>query len=128
MLKLQCIGNIGQNAKITEVNGRKSINFSLAHNRTYTDAKGVKVEETTWISCSYWKDKDQSTKIAEYLTPGTKVFVEGVPTVRTYKNKENQILAAFNLTVIHIELLGAKKDEGTQPQAAQEPVEEEAPF
>ena len=121
MLKLECIGNIGQNAKINEVNGRKSINFSLAHNRSFTNAEGVKVEETIWLSCSYWKEKDQSTKVAEYLTAGTKVFVEGIPSVRTYKNKDGQTLAALNVNVIHIELLGGKKDEGTKAQETPEP-------
>ncbi len=122
MLKLQCIGNVGQNAKIQEVNGRKSINFSIAHNRSFTNSEGVKVEETTWISCSYWKEKEQSVKIAEYLTAGTKIFVEGIPSVRTYKNKEGQTLAAFNLNVIQVELLAAKKDNNEkQPSTANDP-------
>jgi len=128
MLKLQCIGNVGQNAKITEVNGRKSINFSIAHNRSFTNAEGVKTEETIWLSCSYWKDKDQSIKIAEYLTPGTKVFIEGVPSVRTYKNKENQSLSAFNVNVIHVELLGSKKGEGNKTQEAPEPEPDNVSF
>lgn len=110
MIKIQIIGNIGQNARVTDVNGRRSINFSVAHNKKYKDSEGVEVETTLWLNCSYWKNADQSTEIAKYLVPGTKVFVEGIPDVRLYKNKEGQASVSMNCMVTQIELLSAKKD------------------
>ena len=113
MIKIQIIGNIGQNARVTDVNGRRSINFSVAHNKKYKDSEGVEVETTLWVNCSYWKNADQSTEIAKYLVPGTKVFVEGIPDVKLYKNKDGLPSVSMNCMVTQIELLSAKKESDT---------------
>ena len=90
MLKMTLIGNIGQDAKIRETNGRTSINFSVAENQKYTNSEGVKVEKTTWVNCTIWRDPGQSVKVAEFLLAGTKVYAEGRPAVHFYENKEKQ--------------------------------------
>jgi len=122
MIKLQMIGNIGQDARVNEVNGRRSINFSVAHNRKYKNAEGVDVETTTWLNCSYWKNADQSTAIAKYLTAGTKIFVEGIPEVKLYKNRAGQMAASMNILVTQVELLAVRK-EGEDVQTGEEPEE-----
>lgn len=122
MIKMQLIGNVGQDARVNDVNGRKSINFSLAHNRKYRNAENVEVEQTTWVNCSYWKNSEQSVEIAKYLTAGTKVYAEGTPEVKSYKNKDGVMVAGLNLTVILVELLAVKKDEANgEPERAGSP-------
>lgn len=111
MIKLQVIGNIGGDARVNDVNGRKSVNFSVAHNKKYKDAQGVEIESTFWISCSYWKNEGQSIEVAKYLVSGTKVFVEGIPEAKMYKNKSGQMAVSINCTVTNLELLSAKKDQ-----------------
>lgn len=111
MLKIQVIGNVGQDARVNAVNGRKSVNFSIAHNKKYKDSDGTEIESTFWVNCSYWKNDGQSTEIAKYLTTGTKVFVEGIPDVKLYKNKSGQMAASINCTVVNIELLSPKKEQ-----------------
>jgi len=123
MIKIQIIGNIGQNARVTDVNGRRSINFSVAHNKKYKDSEGVEVETTLWLNCSYWKNADQSTEIAKYLVPGTKVFVEGIPDVKLYKNKDGQHSVSMNCTVTQVELLSAKKESEAAPGSEDEEKE-----
>lgn len=125
MLKIQVIGNVGQDARVNAVNGRKSVNFSIAHNKKYKDSEGTEIESTFWVNCSYWKNDGQSTEIAKYLTSGTKVFVEGIPDVKLYKNKSGQMAASINCTVINIELLSPKKDQ-QQPQATAQESEQGA--
>ena len=115
MIKLQVIGNIGQDARVNEVNGRKSVNFSVAHNKKYKDAQGVEIESTFWVNCSYWKNEGQSTEILKYLISGTKVFVEGIPEAKMYKNKSGQMAVSINCTVTNLELLSAKKDNLSEP-------------
>lgn len=122
MIKLQVIGNVGQDARVNEVNGRRSINFSVAHNHKFKDANGTEVEQTVWVNCSYWKSESQSTEIAKYLTRGTQIYLEGIPEVKTYKNKEGQTVASLNLSVRDLQLLGARKAEGdqaTQPEGSE---------
>ena len=118
--KISVLGNIGQDADIREVNGRYAINFSIAHNRRWTDNDGTKRESTTWFSCAIWKDSREKTKIAEYLKAGQIVLVEGTPEVRTYKNKDGQTIAALNVNVSEVNFAGSAKREETtaKPQPA----------
>lgn len=109
-------GNIGQAASVREVNGNKSINFSIAINRKYADKEGVIVEKTKWINCTYWRRKDASIEVAKYLTAGTKVLVEGELDVHTYQDKENRTQVSIDLNVQYLELLGSKP----QPEAAKQ--------
>ena len=40
MIKLQIIGNLGKDCNVREVNGKKVINFSVAHTDKYKDPQG----------------------------------------------------------------------------------------
>jgi single-strand DNA-binding protein len=111
-------GNIGQAAKVQEVNGNRSINFSIAINRKYADKDGVVIEKTKWINCTYWRRKDSSIEVAKYLTAGTKVLVEGELDVHTYEDKDRKTQASIDLNVQYLELLGSKPKEATEPAAA----------
>ena len=125
MLKLIVIGNIGQNAKITNHNGRNAISFSIAHNKKYSNADGVEVNTTTWVNCTYWRAANQSTEVAKYLTAGTKVCAVGQPELRQYKTREGQPAASLDLAVTEIELLGTgntKADPDTDPEPDNRPI------
>ena len=116
-------GNIGQAAKVQEVNGNKSINFNIAINRKYADKDGVTVEKTKWINCTYWRRKDSSTEVAKYLTAGTKVLVEGELDVHQYQDRENKTQVSIDLNVQYLELMGSKPKEVAEPAAAEPKAE-----
>jgi len=127
-VKLQVLGNIGKDAEIREVNGRFAINFSIAHNRRWTDSDGIKRESTTWFSCAIWKDSREKTKIAEYLKSGQIVMVEGTPELRTFKNKDGVTIAAINVNVSDVHFAGsAQKTAGQPAEKAAEPVYDSYP-
>ncbi|MCL4482224.1 MAG: single-stranded DNA-binding protein [Bacteroidetes bacterium] len=119
-LKLQVLGNIGQDATVSEVNGRFCINFSVAHNKQFTDNDGVLRKITTWVNCGYWKDKREKTAIAQYLKAGTIVLVEGTPEVRQYKNKDGQMVASLQCNVTSINLAGSAQKSTDEPHVKQE--------
>lgn len=125
MLKIQIIGHVGQDAKINQVNNRKVINFSVAHTERFKDKDSNKdVEKTIWINCGYWTD---NTKVAEYLTKGRLVFIEGFPSANIFTNKDNQKMAGLNCRCTNIQLLGKndKREEGAhQPASVEENVDE----
>lgn len=119
MLKLQLIGNLGQDATVNNVNGKSVINFSVAHTERFKAQGGDMIDKTTWVSCSYWTDK---TAIVPYLKKGTQVFVEGTPEANTYV-KNGQTLPTLKLRVASIQLVGGNKQSNTeqnqpQPQEA----------
>lgn len=100
MIKLQVIGNLGRDCTENDVNGRKVINFVVAHNRKIKDQ-----DKTTWIDCAYWTEK---TAIANYLKKGTTVYVEGTPDVRTYQSNDGNFGASLTLRVQTVQLLGSR--------------------
>ncbi len=108
MKKIIVIGNIGKDAEIKEFNENKAINFTIAENEYYKDKDGNKVEKTTWFSCTYWKQSKQSTKIADYLKKGTKVYIEGTP-IPDYYVKDGNNVPYIKINVKSIELLSQSK-------------------
>lgn len=116
MNQITIIGNIGQDAIIRDHNGQKSINFHVAVNRSYKDKDNVKVEKTDWFACTYWKREGQSAEISKYLLAGTQVMIQGEPSSRAYQSKkDNQWYSSLEVNVQTLQLLGAKKADGSQP-------------
>lgn len=112
MLKLTLIGNIGQDAVIKDFGTSKYISFSVAHSESYTDKQGVKVEKTQWVSCLKYGE----SAVLPYLKKGTKVYVEGTLSAKTFE-KEGHQQVALNCQVSHIELLGSKSEPQSQEEA-----------
>jgi single-strand DNA-binding protein len=109
MIKLQIVGNLGKDCIVNEVNGKKVINFSVAHTERYKDSQGNPQERTTWVECAYWTDR---TTVADYLKKGKMVYAEGTPAADPYMNKENQPAATLRMRVLNIQLLGGGDGQG----------------
>lgn len=109
MRRITIIGNLTQDADVKSVSARKVINFSIAANEKHKDSQGNPVEKTFYYNCSIWRDSN--VKIAEYLTRGTKVFLEGTPDTEIYKDKSGEYKAAIKINVSNIELIGSGKRE-----------------
>ena len=85
MIKLQIIGHLGKDCVVNTVNGKKVINFTVAHTEKYKDSQGKLQEKTIWVECAYWTDR---TAIAQYLTKGKMVYVEGRPEAKSFQRNE----------------------------------------
>ena len=105
MIKLQIVGNLGNDCIVKEVNGKNVINFNVAHTERFKDIQGNQKERTTWVNCAYWTDK---TGIVPYLTKGQTVYAEGTPEAEAYMNKENQPAATLRMRVQSVQLLGGR--------------------
>lgn len=118
MMRLEVIGNLGADAEIKEVNGRKFVSFRVAHTDKWVDSQTQQAQVTTqWVSCAINGD---GGKLVPYLKKGTKVFVRGSVAFGTFNSaKSHQVECAVNLSVWEIELCGSKKDENQEPQAQQ---------
>lgn len=108
-MTMQVIGHLGQNATAGEADGRKVLNFSVAHTVKYKDRQGEKQEKTTWVSCSFWND-NAAEKLLQYMKKGTLVSVEGIPSTRIYKDRDGNPQSAFDLNVKDCKLLAAAKE------------------
>lgn len=119
MIKLQIIGHLGRDASVNTVNGKTVINFSVAHTESYKDAQGVKHDVTTWVNCSFWVER---TTLAPYLTKGTMVYVEGIPSANSYTNQHGRLMAELKLRAAAIKLLGSKRENQQPGQYQPDPV------
>lgn len=104
MRRFQVIGNLTKDAEVKEVKNRKAINFGIAYNEVFKDTTGEKIEKTTFYNCIIWRD--ENVKVAQYLTKGTKVLIEGVPEPEMYHDKNNEIQLSIKILVTNLELIG----------------------
>ena len=108
MQKLSIIGNLGQDATEKAFSdGKKVINFSVAVSNGKT--KEGAERPSSWFNCQLWIEKDQSSKIKDFLKSGTKVYLEGTPKAEAYLDKEGKAIASIVLVVSYRELLSAQK-------------------
>ena len=69
-------------------------------------------EETQYIRCTAW---DKLGEICQqYLTTGTKVYVEGTAKAHGYLDKNAEAKAELQLTVQNMEMLSSKKKSDSQ--------------
>jgi len=117
MRKIQIIGNVTKDAEVRAFDGGRSvINFDVAVNDRYKDKNGQKVEKVHYIKCALWRE---NTSIAQYLTKGTKIFVEGQPDVDCYVNKEGKAVGSVKINVRELEFLGGGKNQQSSGQPNQ---------
>jgi single-strand DNA-binding protein len=109
MNQLQVIGNLGADAEIKESNGQKFVSFKVADSQRWTDANGESHESTVWVGCIMSGD---GGNLLQYLKKGTAVFVEGRMSTRIYSSeKQRAMVAGIDLSVRHVELIGAKPND-----------------
>ena len=85
--KVQLIGNLGDDAKVTRLDGGKVVaNFALATNEKYTNSKGEKVIDTEWHNLVAWGKTAEL--IEEYTSKGDEIAIEGKLTTRSYEDKD----------------------------------------
>ena len=110
MLHAIVIGNIGADAEIKVADGHKFLTFRVAHNDSYTDAQGKKVERTMWIDCTMNCDGGEPAVIP-YLKGGTLVMVQGSFSTRVYSSTADHCMkAGVTIRVQRVELLGGAAD------------------
>lgn len=111
-------GNIGKDAEVKDFqNGNSVINFSVADTKKWTDKNGQKQEKTNWIECVWYLN---NTSIAQYLTKGTKVLIEGEPTARAYVNQQNEIISVNQCIVRVLEFMGSSNQNQQQNYGQQQ--------
>ena len=116
--KVQLIGRLGRDAELKYIpSGTAVANISIATTEVWKDQNGQKKERTEWHRCNIW-DK-QAEGLAEYLTKGKLIYVEGRLQTRKWKDKDGNDRYTTEIRVDRVVLLSpsGKKDE-SQSEAA----------
>jgi single-strand DNA-binding protein len=93
-------------AKISNLqSGKQVVNFNVAINDSYkSKATGEVTKIVTYVQCDYWVNPG----VAQFLTKGTLVELQGRIGVNAYTGKEGEPKAALTLHVNTIKLHGGK--------------------
>ena len=108
-------GRVGKDAVIRQTQAGKSVlGFSVAVD-VYV---GGGEKETLWVDCSMWGERGQ--KVADYVTKGSSVTVQGRITLDSYEGKPK-----LKLDVQELTLQGGKSDgserQDEKPKAEHKP-------
>jgi single-strand DNA-binding protein len=119
--KVMLIGNLGRDAetKFTP-SGVPVTTFSLATTRRWKDQQsGEWKDQTEWHRIKYWRAEN----VANYLTKGKQVYVEGRLETRSYDDKDGKKVYTTEVVCEHLVLLGGRQDSAGAPdEYSQQPV------
>jgi single-strand DNA-binding protein len=107
MRKIVIIGNLTSDCEVKTFGTKNVLNFTVAVNDKFKDSSGNKVEKALFYNCNYWKE---NTKLSEFLTKGTKIYLEGTPDADVFKDRNGEYRASIKINVSNIELISSKKD------------------
>lgn len=111
---------VGKDAVVRQTgNGKSVTSFSAAYDNGWGDKK-----QTVWLDCSLWGER--GAKVAEYITKGSQVVVDGNLGTREHEGK-----TYLTLDVQDVKLVSNKGER--QPRQQSEPAggdfaDEDLPF
>jgi single-strand DNA-binding protein len=108
--KVILIGNLGRDAetKFTP-SGAAVTRFAVATTRSWKDQQSNEwKEETNWTNVVLWRQEN----LANYLTKGKQVYVEGRLQTRSYDDKDGKKVYATEVVADEVILLGGRGEGG----------------
>ena len=112
--KVTLMGNLGRDPETrTFENGGMVVTFSLATTDSYWDReKSQRVDlPTEWHNIRI--SKNGLTKLAQYLTKGSHVYLEGSIRTRQYVNKDNENKQITEIHVDELIILNSRNNNST---------------
>lgn len=136
MNKVILIGRLGKDAEVKWTPSGVSVTrFSLATSERWKDKQsGEWKEETEWHNVTQWR----AEALAQHLTKGKAICVEGKIKTRSYEDKDGQKRYSTEIVAEKVEFVGDKQHSGdsggivSQPRSAQakstEITDDDLPF
>jgi single-strand DNA-binding protein len=111
--KVILVGHLGRDAETKFTPSGVSVSsFSVATNRRWKDSQtGEWKEETDWVKVVLWRGEN----VAQYLTRGKQVYVEGRIQTRTYDDKDGKKVYVTEVVAEDVILLSGSRSEGSAP-------------
>ncbi|MCY4418623.1 MAG: single-stranded DNA-binding protein [Cytophagales bacterium] len=120
--KVILLGNVGTAPEIKHLdNGRSVASLSLATSRVYKNSAGERVENTEWHKLVFWSPL--SAIVEKYVVTGSKLYIEGRITTRSYTNKNNEKRFLTEIEVREMQMLDKPKSKAQ----SEEPKSEDFP-
>ena len=95
------VGNLTRDPELNYTDGGLArLNFSIASNHYYTDAKGEKQEKTSFFNCTAWRYTAEDA--ADVLEKGIGGIAQGRLEQRSWEDKEGNKRSSVELIVDHV--------------------------
>ncbi|WEA01769.1 single-stranded DNA-binding protein [Mucilaginibacter sp. SJ] len=96
-------GRITADAEVRTVKGDRTVtSFTVAVNKRFKNKAGEKQEKVSFIRCAYWINSG----LAEYLTKGTIVEINGWMEAEAWKGNDGELHANLTCSVDNVKLFG----------------------
>jgi single-strand DNA-binding protein len=99
---IQLIGNLTRDVELKELPTGASF---------YTCAMAVNKSKDKVVFYDFLINKEYGKKIALYLSKGTKVYLDGTPSLNVYKDKNGEAKASISVSVKTLKMLGGKQSQ-----------------
>jgi single-strand DNA-binding protein len=119
--KVILVGNLGRDAETRfTTGGAARTTFSIATSRRWKDQQtGEWKEETDWHNVVVWRQEN----LANYLTKGKQVYIEGRLQTRSYEDKDGKKVYTTEVVADDVLLLGGRGGEAAgQDDSQSQPV------
>jgi single-strand DNA-binding protein len=113
--KVILLGNLGRDAETRFTpGGAARTTFSIATGRRWKDQQtGEWKEETDWHNVVLWRQEN----LANYLTKGKQVYVEGRIQTRSYEDKDGKKVYTTEVVADDVILLGGRGTDAGQDES-----------
>ena len=109
--KVIIVGNMGRDAEIRYTPGGAAVaTLSLATTDVWNDKAGQRQEKTEWHRVVLWGK--QAETLAEYLTKGRQIYVEGRLQTRQWDDKDGNKRYTTEIRSDRVVLLGGRGEGG----------------
>lgn len=115
--KVILIGNLGKDPEVRYTPAGVAVcSFSLATSEKYKNKQGESQEQTEWHNCVVWQ---QLAEICgKYLKKGSKVFIEGKISNRSYDDRDGNKKYISEIVVKEMRMLDAAPSNGGQQRSS----------
>lgn len=109
MIKVVIVGRLGKDIEVrTTTNGTTVGRLRVASTDKWKTRDGEKKEHTEWVTCVWFGAGVEA--LAEWLTSGSTVAVEGTLRTREWEGESRERKNATEVRVTSLELLSSTKD------------------
>lgn len=130
--KVLLMGNLTRDPELKRTSSDMAVaQVSIAVNRQYKDRNGEQVKETTFVDCEAWGRTAEV--IAQYLSKGKPVFVEGRLKLDQWQDKDGNNRSKLKVVIEKFEFIDSKGNQSSTPPAQQQvttapPADDDIPF
>ena len=105
------LGNLTRDVELKHTPSNQAVaNIGLAMNRQYQTKDGERREETTFVDCEAWGR--QAEVMAQYLSKGRPVFVQGRLKLDTWQDQQGQNRSKLKVVIENFQFVGGREGGG----------------